>query len=160
MNSIKLIISICVIILLLTSCDKTNYHFKAETDFENATWKYADTTDFKVTIDDTLKRYNIGLNLNHSAEYLNQNIYLKIYTKFPNGQRFSQQVNIDLADKAGKWYGKCSGGDCTVETYIQKDAFFNQTGTYTFTIEQFTRNEALENINNLTFYLEDTGNVR
>lgn len=160
MNILKLIISSCVIILLLTNCDKTNYLFKAETAFENSTWKYADTINFSVTIEDTLKRYNLGLDLNHATDYLNQNIYLKIHTKFPNGQRFSQRVNIDLADKTGKWYGKCSGGDCNLEAYIQKDAFFNQIGTYTFTIEQFTRNEALENINNLTFYIEDTGNVR
>jgi gliding motility-associated lipoprotein GldH len=160
MNIIKSVIGICVIILLLTNCEQTNYHFKAETDFENATWKYSDTTDFKVNINDTLKRYNLGLSINHSSEYLNQNIYLKIHTKFPDGQRFSQRVNIDLADKAGKWYGKCSGGDCEVDAYIQKDAFFNQAGEYTFTVEQFTRSENLENINSLTFYIEDTGKSR
>jgi|AntRauTorckE5430_2_1112549.scaffolds.fasta_scaffold00925_12 gliding motility-associated lipoprotein GldH len=160
MNTIKLIISSCVIILLLSSCDQTDYHFKAETDYENAIWKYSDTTDFKVTIDDTLKRYNLGLKINHSTEYLNQNIYLTIHTKFPNGQRFSQRVNIDLADKAGKWYGKCSGGDCEVDAYIQKDAFFNQAGKYVFTVEQFTRSENLENINSLIFYIENTGKSR
>jgi gliding motility-associated lipoprotein GldH len=157
MNSIKTILGVGVILLLLGSCDNTNYHFKAKIDFDNATWKYSDTTDFEVMINDTLKRYNIGLNINHSKDYLHQNIYLRIHTKFPDGKRFSQRVNIDLADKSGKWYGKSSGNSWKVETYIQKDAFFNQIGKYTFTIEQFTRNEHLENINNLTFYLEDTG---
>ena len=160
MNSIKTIFGIGVIILLFASCDSTNYHFKENLDFDNATWKYSDTTDFKVMIDDTLKRYNIGLNLNHSKDYLHQNIYLRIHTKFPDGKRFSQRVNIDLADKSGKWYGKCSGSSCKVEAYIQQDAFFNQVGEYTFTVEQFTRNENLENINNLMFYLEDTGKNR
>jgi gliding motility-associated lipoprotein GldH len=160
MNIIKSIIGSCVIFLLLTNCDQTNYHFKAEKDFDNAIWKYSDTTNFSVTIEDTLALYNLGLRLNHTKEYLSQNIYLKIHTRFPDGKRYSQRINIDLADKAGKWYGKCSGGDCEVDAYIQKGAFFNQIGEYTFTVEQFTRTEALKNVNDLTFYIEDTEEKR
>lgn len=145
-----------LLVILLTNCDNKNYFFKSEKAFDKATWSQIDTLDFKVTIEDTMALYNLGLDIEHDKAYLTQNIYLKIHTKFPDGNRYSQQVNIDFADKAGKWYGDCSGNICSVEVDIQKGAFFNQIGDYVFTVEQFTRNENLADIHSLQFHIEDT----
>ncbi len=161
MNIYKTIIGISLCnIFLLTSCDTKDYQYQSIYEFDDAMWRQADSIDFKVTIEDTMALYNLGFVIEHNEDYPNQNIYLKIHTKFPDGKHYSQQLNIDFADKTGKWYGDCSGNNCSVEVDIQKGAFFNQIGEYTFTVEQFTRLETLSGVNNLEFHIEDTKTKR
>lgn len=147
--------------IILTSCgDNKSYIINETNEFENRMWAESDTLDFKVNITDTTTRYNLGMTLKHNKDYTYQNVYLMIHTKFPDGKRFSKQVNIDIADKTGKWYSDCSGSTCKVEITIQREAIFNQAGEYTFTVEQFTRDEQLGNIQSLAFHIEDTGKSR
>lgn len=147
--------------IILTSCgDNKSYIVKETNEFENTIWNKADTLTFKANIADTTKRYNLGMTLKHSKDYTYQNIYLMIHTTFPDGNRFSKQVNIDIADKTGKWYSDCSGSSCEVAIDIQREAIFNQAGEYTFTVEQYTRDEALGNIQSLAFHIENTGKLR
>ena len=140
--------------------DSKIYLLNETTEFEGLIWKQSDSLSYQVNITDTSKRYNLGMTINHNTEYTYQNIYLMIHTTFPDGNRFSKQVNIDIADKSGKWYSECSGNNCKVDIEIQREAIFNQVGKYVFTIEQFTRDEQLNNIGSLAFYIENTGKLR
>ncbi|MFK7949868.1 MAG: gliding motility lipoprotein GldH [Saprospiraceae bacterium] len=160
-SSIEVVSFAFLFIIILTSCgDNKSYIANETNEFENAIWNEGDTLTFKADISDMTKRYNLGMTLKHNKDYTYQNVYLMIHTTFPDGKRFSKQVNIDIADKTGKWYSDCSGNTCKVEIDIQKEAIFNQAGEYTFTVEQFTRDKQLGNIQSLAFYIEDTGKLR
>lgn len=161
MNKVWSILSVSVLMLIiLTACENRNFIFEGESVFEKEIWNEMDSASFEVNIQDTMQLYNLGLVLEHSKNYPAQNLYLKINTTFPNGQYFSQQVNIDFANKAGKWFGDCSGNFCEVEAYIQQGAYFNQSGKYRFTIQQFTRDVDLKDIKSLQFFVEDTQEKR
>lgn len=161
-KSFNTVVSFSILFLiLLTSCgDNKTYIIKEVKEFNRSSWNQTDSLDFKANITDTTKRYNLGMTLTHDKDYMYQNIYLMIHTKFPDGKRYSKQINIDIADQTGKWHSNCSGNTCEVEIYIQREAIFNQAGEYIFTVEQFTRNEQLENIQSLAFHIEDTGKSR
>lgn len=160
-SSVTVVSFALLFVVILSSCgNNKSYILEGTTTFDESTWVQADTLDYNVNISDTTTRYNIGMTLKHNKDYTYQNIYLMIYTTFPDGKRYSKQVNIDIADKTGKWYSDCSGNTCTVEIDIQREAIFNQAGKYTFTIEQFTRDEQLSNIQSISFYIEDTGKSR
>lgn len=106
-------------------------------------WTYADTLNFQLNLQDTALRYDIFIDLQHSPDYPTQNLYTRIYTLFPNGERPRQLVSLELADKAGQWYGRCGGKWCKLSIPIQQGALFDQAGAYTFTLEQYTRIDPL-----------------
>jgi len=159
-KALPIIVFSIISIFILESCENRNFIFSDESVFENGTWNEADSVTFEVDVLDTMKLYNLGLIVEHSKNYPAQNIYLKINTTFPDRQYFTQRVNIDFANQAGKWFGDCSGDICEVEAFIQQGAYFNQQGKYQFTIKQFTRDVDLKNINRLQFFVEDMQQTR
>lgn len=106
-------------------------------------------------IQDTVQLYSLLLDINHSVDFKTQNLYLYIYTGMPDGERLGKQLNIDLAAPSGTWFGECSGQRCEVAINLQKKAYFNQIGTYKFTIKQYMRENLLQGINNITFKMKE-----
>ena len=148
-----------IIFLFFIGCGP-NYIFQKKYNLSNQQWMYQDTLNFEVVIKDTTAIYNIFLNVEHHVEYPKQNLYALIYTKFPLGERLKEQVSLELANKMGRWNGDCSGNWCQVQIPLQEGAFFNQTGSYTFTVEQFMRINPLSDIKSVSLSIEDTGQRR
>ncbi len=120
-------------------------------------WTYADSLQFQASIEDTSRLYDISLLVQHDKSYTYQNLYLKIHTRFPKGRVFAQPLSLELADKTGRWLGKCPGKTCRMEIPIQQNAFFDEKGAYTFTLEQFMRVDSLPGIHSLGLHIQDMG---
>jgi len=146
-------------ILFLFGCGP-NYIFDEGHVIENAEWTYQDTLNCKVDIQDSLKIYNLLLDIEHSTEFSNQNMYVMIHTLFPTGERLSERVSLEIASKAGVWFGDCDSEWCNFTIPIQQGAYFNATGKYVFTIEQFMRVNPLPGIKSIGLKIEDTGQQR
>ena len=146
-------------ILLLFGCSK-NYLYEQELSITNEAWADADSLNFDFSIPDTTKIYNILLDVQHSPEYGFQNMYVEIFTAFPSGARIREMVSLELANRAGAWYGDCGSNACNLEIPIQENAFFNQSGNYTITVKQFMRKNPLEGVQKIGLKIEDTGIVR
>lgn len=131
--------------LLLAACD-SGYSFKEKKDIPNGQWTYQDTLDFRFTIEDTSATYNIYLDFEHADTFSTQNLYVRLYTKFPDGARLSKQRSFDLFDLQGAPHGQCSGHTCRLHVLLQENAFFNLPGEYVITLEQFTRRDPLPGI--------------
>jgi len=147
------------LVIILTSCGP-NYIFEETNEVGNQEWTYQDTIDFKVDITDTLRIYNLYLDIEHAVDYSHQNIYIQIYTLFPSGQRTKERISIDFADKGGQWYGDCGKDWCDLRVTIQEGAFFNALGTHTFTIEQYMRVDPLPGIKSVSMKIEETKQSR
>ncbi len=117
-------------------------------------WAYADTLNFKFTITDTVARYNFYLDFEHSDTFAFQNIYLKLYTHFPNGHRLMKVRSFDFFDAQGAAVDKCSGNRCSLRTLLQENAFFKATGEYVLTVAQHTRREPLPGVRSVGLALE------
>lgn len=146
--------------LIMQSCGKEKVIFEHDYTVQNATWRYGDTLDFGFDIADTTRLYDIVLNIDHSVDFPMQNMYTRVYTQFPNGQRLAQVVSIDLADNTGKWLGKASGKTVTLSLPIQTKAYFNQTGRYKITFEQYSRTESLTGVSEIGLSVVDLGETR
>lgn len=108
-------------------------------------WSYAEILEYKTSILDTNALYGIEMEIDHTTEYEYQNLYVVIETTFPDGQTIGEQVSVNLADKKGKWYG--DGGEIkSVIVDLQKAAYFEQPGEYSFKLHQNTRDENLEGV--------------
>lgn len=145
--------------LTLLSCGP-DYLFQEKIDLPNQQWTYENIAEFKVEVKDTTELYNLYLDIEHSVDYPHQNIYIKIHTLFPSGDKLSKQIPIDFADKGGQWYGKCSGEWCRLRVVIQEGAFFNAEGVHVFSFEQYLRVSPLPGLRSLGFGVERTGRKR
>lgn len=152
-------LSIFLIVFTLFSCGKS-YLYQQEIEIAKAAWTDSDSLNFQFNIPDTSKIYNILLDVQHSPEYAFQNMYVEIYTAFPSGDRIKEMVSLELANRAGAWYGDCGNSSCTLEIPIQEGAFFNQAGDYIITIKQFMRKNPLKGVQEVGLKIEETENIR
>ncbi len=148
-----------VILLLFSSCGPSYYYDQTESIPENG-WFYDDMKTFEINIEDTLKIYNLYLDLEHDKSFPKQNLYVQIHTSFPGGEQIKEQLSINLMDKTGLWHGDCSGEECDLRVNIQQGAFFNAVGKHKIAIEQFMRIDPVPSIISVSLRIEDTGKVR
>jgi gliding motility-associated lipoprotein GldH len=158
-NLYRTILGVLLSAFLLSACSE-NFIFEKKHVFPNAKWTYQDSVNFDFTILDTLKIYNLYLEIEHGDTYPYQNIYTMTQTLFPEGQRPSQLLNVNLAEQSGKWEGKKSGENWTQRVDLQKGAFFSQSGNYTLTLRQYMRTDSLPDVKSIKFAVEQTSDVR
>ncbi len=146
-------------VIMLSACEP-DYVINETYEMPNDQWVYEDSVRFDFTIEDTLKLYDLTLDVKYTTNYRFQNLYTKIHTHFPDGQRLSKPVSLELANAAGEWRGNCNAETCTTPIPIQTGAYFNQSGDYTIVVEQFMRESPVNGVQSLTLKVRDTGKQR
>lgn len=158
-SRLQAVSSLFILSILLVACG-SDYLYERSYSIDGGDWTYANNLEFTFDIDDTLSIYNLWLEVDHSTDFGFQNLYTRIHTRFPSGEELSEPLSLELADKVGRWYGDCSSSDCTLKIPIQQGAFFDQTGTYHITVEQFMREDPIRGVNEISFMVEQTGQTR
>ena len=118
-------------LLTLASCDSgiyEEYH-----SFDNHIWNTDSVIEFSYTIPDTTKKYDLSLKLRHSIEYEFQNLFIFLYSKKKD------TIEINLADKNGKWIGRGVSDIREVEYTFEKGRVFLKKGEHQLRIEQAMR---------------------
>jgi gliding motility-associated lipoprotein GldH len=149
-------IFLIIIVLSVASCEQ-NIFFSEKKEIPGGVWMYRDTLDFKFAVTDTAQLYNMYVDFGHADTFPNQNVYLKLYTRFPDGKRLSRARSFDLFNTLGESNGKCSGGSCEVRSLLQDNAYFNRPGEYVITLEQFMRRDSLRGVKSVSLVLEKVG---
>lgn len=141
---------LAILMLVLTSflvgCDDPVKIYEQSHDIPNQTWNKDHLVEFAFDITDTTQHYDIIVNLRHTTFYPNSNMWVMVYTTYPDGTEQEQRLELTMADEKGKWFGECTGDICYVQQYIQQRAYFNQTGTYKLAFEQIMRTDDLKDI--------------
>lgn len=145
--------------LLLAACNSGTI-FQEEKNIPTSGWMYRDSLDFNFKISDTSAIYNLYVDVAHADTFAAQNLYVKLYTRFPDGKRPGKTVSLDLFDAAGAPVGKCSGQTCAAHILLQENAYFATPGDYGLTIHQFMRRDSLPGIQSVGFSIEKTGQKR
>lgn len=153
------IILLFLLTALLSACGP-NYIYKKSYNINEGGWTYEDTLNFEIEISDTSGLYNLFLELEHAPDYRFQNLYTRISTEFPTGERLQKELSLELAYKGGAWQGDCNNKVCHVLIPIQERAFFNMQGKHIITLEQFMRESPITGIKKIALKVENTGEVR
>ncbi len=140
--------------IVLASCGSKSIIDKTY-DIANNEWIYADSLRFEFEITDTVRLYDLVIELKHATDYSYQNLYTQIQTQFPDGQRLSKPLSLELANAAGEWQGRCNANSCTVKIPIQQGAYFNQPGKYVITLEQFMRENPVKGVQSVTLKVQE-----
>jgi gliding motility-associated lipoprotein GldH len=123
-------------------------------------WTWADSLEWTFEVADTLAIYHLELDIRHDKNYRHQNCYVQFHTVFPEGERISQVVSLELQSGAGRWLGTCRGELCRITIPIQENAFFNQMGAHAIRLEQYMRQDSLQGLEAFHLRIVDTGKRR
>ncbi len=141
-----------LITVLFVSCQQEPY-YSEERELNPEAWSTDDALMFDLTVNDTTSIFNMELHLKHTTEYAYENIYLLVTTNFPDREPAEERLNIQLAEKTGKWIGNCRSEDCSLKVYLLDQFRFPSTGDYSFQIKQHTRDKNLKGISAMKFII-------
>ncbi len=147
-------IGLLFVVVLIWGCGES-FVVDEKTTFDQKEWSYDNVLDYKLSVTDTSKRYNLFLEIDHTTDYEFQNIYMNVYTKYPSGKEIKQPLNLDLAEVVGKWKGECKGERCKALVVLQQNTYFNELGVHYFKFEQNTRTKNLPYINSISFRVQE-----
>lgn len=143
--------------IMVSSCQSDRYYSKSFS-IEKPGWAYQDSLAFTFEVVDTSDLFDLVLQIDHTDEFPFQNLYTRAHTYFPSGKKHTQLLSLELMDKVGFWQGDCSGTSCAFQVPIQENIFFQETGTYRFVLEQYSRNAILNGVQSIGLQLVQKGN--
>lgn len=120
-------------------------------------WNYDDSLVLDVNIDDEDAKYDLLVEVDHEESFSYQNLYLLIKTVFPDGKNVEAPLSLELSNKKGKWQSKCSGSACSLQFFLQENFSFEASGSYQFSISQYSRDAELEGVNEIKLMLMKAG---
>lgn len=155
-QKILLLLFCCV---ALTACYENGIYEKYK-GIPDYVWKTGYKVPYEVEITDTNVLYNIYVDVRHTEFYPFSNLWLMLHVNMPYGQKHETRVELPLAEKDGKWLGRCLGDVCDRQILVQENAIFPQQGKYTFELEQIMRLDDLPGIMEMGIKIEKTDRRR
>ena len=131
-------------LLIIVSCDSGIY--EEYYSFDNQIWNTDSIIEFNYIILDTTKQYDLSLKFRHSIDYEFQNLFIFLYSKKKD------TIELNLADKNGKWLGSGVSDIREVEYTFEKGRMFFKKGEHQLRIEQAMRygfENKIENLENV-----------
>lgn len=151
-------------VVLLASCE-SNIVF-SETRAMDGYWGQDEVVEFKLPQLDSLKNYNLFVNIRNSNEYKYNNIFLIVSINFPYGKTVTDTLEYRMANPDGSWMGQGVGSIKENKLWYKENVRFFENGIYNVTIEQAMRNNGavegvlkLEGITDVGLSIEESTNL-
>lgn len=145
------------------SCD-TNRVFDTYKTVPNS-WHKDSVVSFKVNPPDSIKPYNLFVNLRNTNDYKFSNLFLIVEMVFPHGKTVKDTLEYRMADPSGKLLGTGITGVKENKLWYKEQVVFNETGEYLVNIQHAMRENGkvngvveLEGITDVGFRIEKPQN--
>ncbi|CAL2102398.1 Gliding motility lipoprotein precursor GldH [Tenacibaculum sp. 190130A14a] len=159
-NSIYVFMAL--IFFSLTSCD-SKQEFDEYTSIPKGAWNKDNTVAFLFSINDTIQKKNLFINLRNNKNYPFSNLFLIAQIDFPDGQKIVDTLEYDMTDVTGKFLGKGFSDIKENKLFYKENITFPKSGEYTFKVRQSMRKngevhgvESLEGVTDVGFRIEKT----
>ncbi|MDG5491164.1 gliding motility lipoprotein GldH [Psychroserpens sp. SPM9] len=151
-----------VILIIVTSCD-SNRVFDEYKSVPNQ-WNKDNKIEFKVTPPDSIKAYNLFVNLRNTDAYKYNNLFLIVELNYPNGKTLKDTLEYKMTHPDGTFLG--TGFTDVKENKLWYKGYetpfvFNESGEYTVNIQHAMRQNGnvygidnLEGITDVGFRIE------
>lgn len=140
-------------IIFLSSCDDTVI-YEENIPVENNEWASDDIKTFNFEIQDTISPLNLYINLRTTTDYPYSNLYIFLYSEYPDGYTDKDTLEFVLAESDGKWLGENTGTVIENKILISRGGSFTKQGNYTFKIQHAMREEILPEVIDVGFRVE------
>ncbi|MEN8139225.1 MAG: gliding motility lipoprotein GldH [Bacteroidota bacterium] len=140
-------------ILFITSCDE-NRVYDNYVGIPDATWNKDSIIEFNFSLEDTLSKNQVFINVRNTVDYQYSNLYLFTKVSFPDGKILQDTLEYEMTDVDGQWLGEGLSGLKSNLLYYKKDVVFYAKGDYTVSIQHGMRTENLEGIQDVGLRIE------
>lgn len=147
---LKLFCLVAGIAFAFSSCD-SNRIYEENIAVENNIWKSDDIKTFSFDITDTVSALDLFVNVRTTTDYPYNNLYIYLYSEYPNGYTDKDTLEFILAELDGKWLGESSGTVVENQILISRGGRFQESGKYTFKLQQAMREKDLAEIIDVGF---------
>jgi gliding motility-associated lipoprotein GldH len=140
-------------LMVLVACD-ANRVFEEYKPVAANGWDKDSIAQFDVEVSDTVKKYNLYINIRNKGNYPYSNIWLFVDITAPDGKLLTDTVEYILAERSGKWRGSGIGDLFDNQFIYRRSVLFERSGTYRFMIKQGMRAQKLEGIHDIGLRVE------
>ncbi len=155
-----------LVLIAISSCDDRRV-FDQYQSLSNE-WDKSHAVTFKVTPPDSIKPYNLYVNLRNNDNYQYSNLFLIVELNYPNGKAMKDTLEYKMANPDGTFLG--TGFTDIKENKLWYKGYdepfiFEELGEYTVTIQHAMRQNGsvngiakLEGVTEVGFRIEKTTN--
>ena len=101
-------------------------------------WLKKDVREFKVPVEDKSQAYNLSLSFRYANGYQYQTANVKVTETSPSGKETVKEYELKVREANGDYIGEAGYDIWDSEHLIEPNKKYEETGTYTYKIEQNT----------------------
>ena len=136
----------------LTSCDSKQVFDEYKS--IGKSWHKDSIIKFQIKELDTLKPYNLFINIRNNSAYNYNNLFLITEMNFPNGKVITDTLEYEMAYPDGKFMGVGFGDVKENKLWYKEEVQFPEEGIYQINIQQAMRKNGsvnpIENLQGIT----------
>ncbi|NCQ58774.1 MAG: gliding motility lipoprotein GldH, partial [Flavobacteriales bacterium] len=125
----SLTVLILALMVLVVSCDSKRVFDEYKT-VPNV-WNKDSIMSFSIHPPDSIKPYNLFVNLRNTSQYKYSNIFLIVEMVFPHGKTIKDTLEYRMADPSGKFLGSGIMDVKENKLWYKENVIFNESGDYT-----------------------------
>ncbi len=144
----KIITPFILVVLLLSACQQGHF-YEVNKEIKGQRWDYDSQPAFDVTITDKGAKYDVYVNLRHTAYYPFSNLFFLLHEKGKGLKDTAYRHEFHLAELDGRWTGESAGNLYEQSVLVKENFSFPDTGKYVFSVEQNMRENPLPGINDV-----------
>lgn len=125
-------------------------------------WGAEEVVAFSLPQLDSLKKYDLFVNIRNTNEYKFNNLFLIVSMEFPHGKTVTDTLEYRMANPDGTWMGQGIGDVKESKLWYKEQVQFFEEGNYEINIAQVMRNNGavegvtkLEGISDVGFSVEE-----
>ncbi|MDQ3071967.1 MAG: gliding motility lipoprotein GldH [Bacteroidota bacterium] len=135
----KLIYCIPFVLLLFTGCNSVYERYYP---LPGNKWAHGTKLNFEVPVNKNAV-YNMYLQVRNSESYAYSNLWLRMKTTPPGGEKISEQYNVNVADNYGRWHGTNIGAYHDHKYLVKENVKFDTSGVFTFSLQHDMRRDTV-----------------
>jgi gliding motility-associated lipoprotein GldH len=120
---------------LLVSCGKTPYFADLE-DISDESWSEDNPVSFEFDIEDTLKTYDLFIDVRNNTNYKYSNLYIFVDVTLNGEHKMRDTVELPITEPDGKWTGTASGTLVDNHFLTYPSMVFKKSGKYGIKLTQ------------------------
>ena len=128
-------------------------------------WEKDEVVEFTIPPMDSLKEYDLFINIRNTNEYRYNNLFLIVSLEFPHGKTITDTLEYRMANPDGSWRGKGLGSLQDNRLWYKEGVSFFEKGEYKISIRHAVRNNGdvdgvtqLEGITDVGISIEENTN--
>ena len=154
---------VVVFVFFIVSCDSNRVYDEYKS--VSNEWNKDDIVEFDFTPSDTLKPFNLFINLRNNSDYKFNNLFLIAEINFPNGKSEVDTLEYKMAKPNGELLGTGFTDIKENKLWYKENFKFNESGAYKIKLQQAMREngyvegvDALQGVTDIGFRIENTIN--